>query len=116
MGWSNYIIIDQWKMLIETNRSVQDLEDYIKERLDKIIDGDIDVDISTSDLKVSEITIKDLCVMAMALENTTALNGLEIDKLFLYWLERKNIEYKINSEYAIQIDEYKNKGYNIITR
>lgn len=30
MGWSNYIIISDWKMIVETNREVDELEDYIK--------------------------------------------------------------------------------------
>ncbi len=115
MGWTNFIIIEKWKMLIESNRSAGELEDYIKEALEKIIGGDdTDLDISTSDLKISDLTIKDLCMLASAYDNTSALYGLEIDKLFLYWLESRDIEYEIKSEYNINIEEYENNGYNII--
>lgn len=114
MGWTNFIIIEKWKMLIESNRSVEELEDYIKEALEKIISDNTDIDISTSDLKISDVTVKDLCLLASAYENASALYGLEIDKLFLYWLENRDIEYEIKSEYNIKIEEYENKGYNII--
>lgn len=114
MGWSNFIIIPKWKMTIETNRSVGELEDYIKKAIDKMIDDDTNIDIDTSDLKVSNITVKDLCIMASAYENAISLYGIDIDKFLLYWLESKDIEYEIKSEYNIDLKEYKDKGYNII--
>ena len=116
MGWSNYIIIEKWKMIIETNREVGELEDYIKESLDKIIRDDKDIDINILDLKVSDITIKDLCALAFAYENTSALSYMEIDKLFLYWLESKSIEYDVKSEFNIDLNLYKENGYKIIRK
>ena len=114
MGWNNFIIIEKWKMMIEMNRNVDELQDYIKDAIDKIIRHDTDIDISMSDLKVSDITIKDLCTMALACDNTNTLYGLDIDKFLLYWLESRNIEYNIKSEYNVDLKEYKDKGYNII--
>lgn len=114
MGWTNFVIIEKWKMIIETNRNVDELEDYIKDAIDNIISNDTEIDVSTSDLKVSDMTVRDLCTMASAYENTSALCRLHIDKLFLYWLESKDIEYNIESEYTIDLEEYKDKGYNII--
>jgi hypothetical protein len=114
LGWTNFIIIKKWKMIIETHRGVEDLEDYIKEALEKIICSDADIDIDISDLKISDLTIKDLCILASAYDNTTSLYGMEIDKLFLYWLESRNVEYDIKSEYNINIEEYENNGYNIV--
>ena len=114
MGWSNYIIIPSWKIIIETNRNVQDIEDYIKEAIDKMIDYCIDIGVDNSDLKVSDITVKDLCALASAYDNASALSQLDVDKIFLYWLERKNIEYEIKSEYNVDIKQYEENGYNII--
>lgn len=116
MGWSNFIIIEDWKILIESSREVGELEDYIKESLDKIISDTTDIDISISDLKVSDITLKDLCVLASAYENVSALAYMNVDKLLIYWLECREIEYDIKSEYNLDIEEYKEKGYNIIRR
>ncbi len=116
MGWINYIIVEDWKMIIETNREVDELEDYIKESLDKMISDDTYMDISTSDLKVSDITIKDLCTLASAYENASSIGSMNSDKLFLYWLESRDIEYDIKSEYDINIDEFKEKGYIVIRR
>lgn len=116
MGWSNYIIIKDWKMIIETNREVDELEDYIKESLDKMIDDNTYVDISTSDLKVSDITVKDLCTMASAYESASSLTCMNSDKLFLYWLESRDIEYEIKSEYNLDLKKYKEDGYKIVSR
>lgn len=114
MGWSNYIIIEDWKMIIETNREVNELEDYIKKSLDKMISDDTDVDISISDLKVSDITISHLCALASAYENASSLACIDTDKLFIYWLEGKGIEYDIKSEFNIDLKKYKESGYKII--
>lgn len=116
MGWSNYIIIEDWKMIIETNREVNELETYIKESLDKMIGDDTDIDVSISDLKVSNMTIKDLCALASAYENASSIACMEADKLFLYWLESKDIEYQIKSEFNLDLKKYKEDGYKIIRR
>ena len=116
MGWSNYIIIEDWKMIIETNREVGELEDYIKESLDKMISDDTDIDVSVSDLKVSEITINHLCTLASAYENASSLACTDADKLFLYWLESRDIEYDIKSEFNLDLKKYKEDGYKIIRK
>lgn len=116
MGWSNYIIIEDWKMMIETNREVGELENYIKESLDKMIGNDTYIDESASNLKVSEITIKELCALASVYDNASSLACIEIDKLFLYWLEGKDIEYDIKSEFNLDLKKCKEQGYKIIRR
>lgn len=116
MGWSNFIIVEDWKMIIETSKEVYELDDYIKESLDKMIDCSIDTDISTSDLKVNDITVKDLCVMAFAYDNASALACIDTDKLFLYWLKSRDITYETKSEFSIDLKEYKKNGYKIIRR
>ena len=114
MGWSNFIIIEKWKMIIEANRSVNELEHYIKDAIDKMIDNDTEIVIDISDLKVSDITVKDLCILASAYDNASVIYQLDSDKLFLYWLESRNIEYEIKSEHQINIEQYKENGYDVI--
>lgn len=116
MGWSNYIIIKDWKIVIETSREVDELEDYIKESLDKILDDDTYIDMSTSDLKVSDITVADLCTMASAYDNVSSITCMNTDKLFLYWLKNRGIEHEIKSEYNIDLKKYKEDGYKIVSR
>lgn len=116
MGWSNYIIISDWKTIIETSREVDELENYIKESLDKMISDDTIMDISTSDLKISNITVKDLCIMASAYENVSSIMCMSADKLLLYWLESRSIEYEIKSEHSFDLKKYKEDGYKIINR
>jgi hypothetical protein len=115
MGWSNYIIVEDWKMIIETDRGVDGLEYYIKESLDKMISDDTDI-VDISCLKVNDITIKDLCVMTSAYENANSLAFMETDKLFLYWLESKEIKYEIKQEHGLDLKKYKEDGYKIIRR
>lgn len=114
MGWSNFIIIEDWKMIIETSREVYELDNYIKKSIDKIIGNDTDIDISTSDLKVGDITVKDLCAMAFVYENASSLTCMDADKLFLYWLESRDIDYDIKSEFNLDLEEYRKNGYNVI--
>lgn len=115
MGWSNYIIVEDWKMIIEISREIDNLEDYITESIDKMVNSDAE-DVNISDLKVSDITVKDLCVLASAYDNASSLAYMETDKLFLYWLETKDIGYEIKSEYGLDLKKYKEDGYKIIRR
>ena len=115
MGWSNYIIVEDWKIIIETSREVDKLEDYIAESIDKMVNNDTE-DINISDLKVSDITVKDLCVLASDYENASSLAYMETDKLFLFWLESKEIGYEIKSEHGFDFKKYKEDGYKIIRR
>lgn len=114
MGWYNFIIIEKLKMIIETHRSVGELEDYIKDAINKMIDEESEIDIDISDLKVSDITVKDLCALASAYDNASSLYQLNSDKLFLYWLESRDIKYEIKSEFQISIEQYQENGYNVI--
>lgn len=113
MGWTNFVIVKDWKMIIETHREVGELEDYIKDALEYIINCDTNID-SMSELKVSDITIKELCAMSSSYERAGDLYDIDIDKLFLFWLERRNIKYDIMQGFKIDIKEYEENGYQVI--
>lgn len=115
MGWSNYIIVEDWKIIIETYRGVDSLEDYIKESLDKMINNDTE-DIDISNLKVSDMTVKELCTLASAYDNASSLAFMEVDKLLLYWLKNKGIEYEIKPEFGFDFKKYEEDGYKMIRR
>lgn len=58
MGWSNYIIIPEFKLAMEVSRYVEDIEEYEKEALYKITE-ERDVE-DVENVKVRDITVKDL--------------------------------------------------------
>lgn len=119
MGWSNYIIIPKLKVIIETHREVDDIEFYQKESLDKIVDEeniDDGVYLDLENIKVSEITIKDLALLYKDHEIMQCVRGIHIDKLLLYWLKIKGIGFNVRSEYDVDREKYKSEGYIIIER
>lgn len=109
MGWTNYIIIPKLKLIVETNRSINEISDYQKKSLNYLINEDRyeeDQDIENKNIK--NISIKDLTLMFNIYEKSTDIVGLECDKFLLYWLELRNIKYKILSEFEIsdKLEEY----------
>ncbi len=114
MGWTNFIIVKDWKLIIETHREVQELDDYIKDALEEMIDEDANIDVHTSELKVSDITVNDLCIMSKAYERASNLYDIDIDKLFLFWLESRGIKYDIMQGFNINIKKYEEDGFKVI--
>jgi hypothetical protein len=112
MGWSNYIIIDDWKIVIEVNRGVDEIQKYIFDSLENIINNVSDIDVS--ELKLSDITTKELCVISSVYENASNLFDLDIDKILLYWLEKKNIKFEIKSEFKINLSDYEANGFKVV--
>src|SRR3989304_7760938 len=125
MGWSNYIVVSKLKLIIEVIREVSDLEDYeesaIKKAIDEenidynvYLDGDNVVDIG--DVPINKITIKDLAELYKRYEIVQSLAGLDFNKLLLFWLKNRDIEFTIKSEHNINMDEFDKEGYLIIRR
>lgn len=114
MGWSNYIIVPNMKMAIETSRHVEELEEYKKVALEEAISEAPDELAEMDNVKVTEMTLKDLKILYTAHERMLNIAGFDHDKLLLFWLEHRCIDYEIKSQYQIDIEEYKNNGYNII--
>lgn len=119
MGWSNYIIVPQLKLIVETNREVEDIEFYQKESLDKILEEeDIDdgVYLDLENVKVCDITIKDLALLYRDHEVMQCVRGIHIDRLLLYWLKIKEIDFDVKSEHTLDKEKYESEGYIIIQR
>ncbi len=116
MGWSNYIIIPEFKLAIEVSRYVADIEEYEKDALYKITEEEeVDVE-DVENIKVRDITVKDLTTLYNAHKIVRSLTGFEIDKLLLFWLQNRGIEYEIKSEFDVTTDQLKDEGYNVIYR
>ena len=125
MGWSNYIVIPRWKLLIEVSRDVNDLADYEKAAIDEIIGSDsLDFDthfdgedvVEMGNVPISEITIRDLAELYKRHDIVQSLAGMDYNKLFLYWLKSRGIDFGVKSEYTIDIKEYVKDGYTRIER
>ncbi len=114
MGWSNYIIIPEFKLAIEVSRYVQDIEEYEKDALNKITGEEEAEDVEN--VKVRDITVKDLTTLYNAHKIVSSLTGFEIDKLLLFWLQNRGIEYEIKSEFDVITEQLRDDGYTVIRR
>lgn len=113
MGWTNFVILPKQKLVVEISRHVNNIEDYERDALRKLVDNELDL-FDDTDIKVKDMTVKELCKIYSAYENMSTLSGLEIDKFLLFWLVNKNFDFEIKPEYNVDIEEYKRNGYHII--
>ena len=115
MGSTNFIVVPKMKVVIETSRDVNEIEDYIAKTLDELLFDEIESsDEYIEEVKIKEINIRNLTTLFRGYKLATNLEMMDFNKLFLYWLTKRNIEYKIESEYVIKLDEYRTQGYTII--
>jgi hypothetical protein len=125
MGWSNYIVIPTLKLLIEVSRDISDIEDYEDVAIEKAIDEE-DIDCEThvdgenvvdmGNVPVGQITIKDLTELYKRYEIVQSLSGMDYNKLLLYWLKVRCIEFSVKSEYDDDVKECIREGYTKIER
>ena len=121
MGWSNYIIVDSLKIVVETNREVQDLEMYREDALNKIINTEEDnyIDekiVDIENIKISEMTVGHLSILYDAFNDISNIYGMHIDKFLLFCLKKKDINFEIESENSFNVQEYRYKGYIVLRR
>ncbi len=125
MGWSNYIVIPKWKLLIEISRNVGDIADYEKVAIEKAIDDEnVDYETHTDEegvvdmgnVPIHKITIKDLSELYKSYDILQSLSGMDCDKLLLYWLTNRGIDFSIKSEYEINVEKCVEEGYTKIER
>jgi hypothetical protein len=125
MGWSNYIVIPKWKLLIEVSRDVNDLADYERAAIDKIIDDEnLDYDthfdgedvVEMGNVQINQVTIRDFAELYKRHDIVQSLAGMDYNKLFLYWLKRRSIDFSVQSEHSLDVKKYINEGYTKIER
>lgn len=120
MGWTNFIIIPKLKLVIEISRHINELDDYQKKAIDYLIDEERyeDGDEYIENKNIKNISIKDLTRLFNTYEQANSIAGMEPDKLFLYWLKNKNIDYEIKSEFEVrenkELEKLKADGYKIL--
>ena len=120
MGWTNFIIISKLKLVIETSRNINELDDYRKKAIDYLTDEERyeDGEEYIENKNIKNISIKDLTRLFNTYEQANNIVGMEPDKFFLYWLKSKGIDYEIKSEFEIhdngELEKLKNDGYKIL--
>lgn len=108
----SYLIIENMKLVVEI--SEEDIEPFEKKALDEITSkentDEFDIDIDETD--VSDLTFKEAFVLYKAHNIIQTLIGIKVDKMFLYWLDNRDIEYSIES--YIDVSRYQRDGYIIL--
>ncbi len=120
MGWSNYIVIDEQKIIIEVSRNIR--KDMVHDIIDKIpqlfnykeeLEGQ---EINYTD-KINERakdTLKQIAYNTYDILISSMEEYWFYDIMFMIWLKKRNIEYRFISEFELE-DDKANK-YNSITR
>ena len=90
-----YLIIPDLKIAIGIN-DIEDIEDSEEDAINKILNEDIDDDIL--DVETNKLTVKDFATFSNIHNLIQSVSGMDSDKMFLYWLRSRNIEYTITSE------------------
>ena len=113
MGWTNFIVISHFKLIVEINRSLNELYEYKRKALAELASiEEFQEDIGEVILK--DITINDLTELNKGYQNYATLCNTTSDEMFLFWLESREIKYEIKNEYHVDINSYKEKDYIIL--
>lgn len=109
----SYIVIHSSKLVIDVNKDVDYLEEDEEYALDEIIDSTPDsIEGGVAGTKIVDLTIRDIRTLFTTYDIVCKIVGLDVDKLLIYWMTAKNIDFEI--EDSIDIEEFKRNGYNII--
>ena len=118
MGWVNYIIIPKLKLVIETSRYTEELDESVENAMDEILEfiekQPVDISMDLFHKKYNDLTLGDLEILLRAFRLVYLVSGEDFDKILLYCLRRKNINYEIVSEYNFNKEKYKKEGYLIL--
>lgn len=112
-------------MLIEIPREIDEIEDYIYSSIEKAINEDSADErmhmigeniVDMGDVEINKISIRDISELYKTYDIVQNLAGMSRDKLFLFWLKNRGIEFTIKSEHNFDKEEYEKEGYLIIRR
>ena len=109
MGWSNYIVIDDWKLLLEVPREISEEDYFFNDNMKKLLTHMESVDYDLFDTKIKDITIDNLSEVFGIAKKVMFIDSecSDIDiKMFLYFLKVRRINYRIEHEDVVR-DKYK---------
>ena len=112
MGSYNYIIVPKIKLIIEVNSSIDEDNldfDVFEKFLKEVENFDDDI----LEKKYKDLTLKDLAGLINVSDNTYIFDEI-YNKLFLYWIKIRELEFEIISEYSFDKEKYLKKGYHYL--
>jgi hypothetical protein len=111
----SYLVIENMKLVVGI-ADTEDIEPFEKNALDEIVsekntdEFDIDID----EVEVSDLTFKEVVVLYKAHDTIKTLLGIDADKMLLYWLKNRDIEYSIESD--IDLSKFQRDGYIVLEK
>lgn len=120
MGWSNYLVVPQLKLVVELPREENELKGYVKEAFDNVLkikdENECLEDLTST--TINNLDLNTLSILVNSHKLVDDLSCVELTDFLLYWLDSKGIEFAIHNEYEkeLDIEELKNKGYIVLRR
>ena len=114
MGWSNYLIVPELKLVVKISRHIQ-FEDYEEKALDSIFNDHDDFASMEPCKKVTDLSVKDLGTMMKAYDDLMSIYCIgDPVELLMYWLKKKGIDYEIKHEDDIDLNTLEELGFTIM--
>ncbi len=113
MGWSNWIVLDDYKIVIEIPRSQEELMDYQVSAMDEILKAELYNEDFMFNRKLKDISLGDLSEILHFYKIKEDLIGVDLDGFLMFWLTKRGHGFDLlRGDDAI--DPYLEKGYTII--
>jgi hypothetical protein len=111
----SYLVIENMKLVVEIE-DIEDIEPFERKILDEIISGKDtdDYDIDLDDVEITDLTFKEAVVLYKAHDMVKSLLGIDIDKMLLFWLKNRDVEYVIESD--IDLSKFQRDGYVVLEK
>lgn len=108
-----YLVIENMKLVVEIE-DIEDIETFEKDALDEVVDGKNadEFDINIDDTEISQLSFKEATILYKAHDVLKTILGINVDKMLLYWLKNRDIEYSIESD--IDVSRFQRDGYVIL--
>ena len=92
-----YLIIPDLKIAMGME-DIEDIEDSEEDAIDNILNEDNFIEDDILDVEVNKLKVKDFAAFSNLYKLIQSVAGMESDKMLLYWLRSRNIEYTVTSE------------------
>lgn len=111
----SYLVIENMKLVVEI-AEIEDLEAFEKSALDEMVkEKNVDeFDVDIDETLVTDLSFKEATVLYKSLDLIKTLLGMSPDKMLLYWLTNRDIEYEVESD--IDVSKYQRDGFVILER
>ncbi len=111
----SYLVIENMKLVVEID-DIGDIDKYENTTMDEMVNGKNadEFDINIDDTEVSDLSFKEAVILYKSHDMIKTLLGIKADKMLLYWLKNRDIEYSIESD--IDVSGYQRDGYVVLER